>query len=163
MLYTDEHPSHLLGLSVVRQWETNDDGFAMRFTLTADKNGSGVRVGGFGMSLVPDCGWGGLDLDQIGQTLSFLEPAIASEHGYAVWNRIDGTRSLVVTPLAGTQTSFEAYRPVLEDGAHVQCGTYEWSAKTAAWDAEWRQNKQARGKRTYCVYINEIVIRLSLY
>ena len=49
MLYTDEHPSHLLGLSVVRQWETNDDGFAMRFTLTADKNGSGVRVGGFGI------------------------------------------------------------------------------------------------------------------
>eukprot|EP00931_Biecheleriopsis_adriatica_P087861 TRINITY_DN62274_c0_g1_i1.p1 TRINITY_DN62274_c0_g1~~TRINITY_DN62274_c0_g1_i1.p1 ORF type:complete len:1083 (+),score=173.21 TRINITY_DN62274_c0_g1_i1:469-3249(+) len=127
-----------LGLQVTRAWEKQDDGLVMRFRLKAGE--VGMRVGGFGMSLVPDATWGNEQLTQIGQTLSFLEPSIAQGHGFATWTRIDGSQSLVVTPLNGTR--FEAYRPVLEDAAHVQAGTYEWTALSAAWETEWRQNKQ---------------------
>jgi len=129
---------HPLGLNVTRTWETGDDGLIMRFRLTAGSQG--VRVGGLGMSLVPDASWGNEKLEQIGQTLSFLEPSIAHDHGFATWTRIDGSQTLLVTPLNGTR--FEAYRPVLEDAAHVQAGTYEWTALSSAWEAEWRENKQ---------------------
>eukprot|EP01062_Namystynia_karyoxenos_P073105 TRINITY_DN69953_c0_g1_i1.p1 TRINITY_DN69953_c0_g1~~TRINITY_DN69953_c0_g1_i1.p1 ORF type:complete len:1162 (+),score=302.99 TRINITY_DN69953_c0_g1_i1:74-3559(+) len=131
-----------LGLSAVRSWELSGDGGSvlMRFRVTANASGGGVRLGGFGMSLVPDASWGGLELSAIGRTLSFLEPHIGADHGSATWTRIDGSQTLVVTPLNGTR--FEAFRPVLEDSPAVQAGTYEWTALSAAWESEWRRNRQ---------------------
>ena len=143
-------------LSVVRSWEEAADepgGLVMRITLSVPLNatGGGVAIQGLGFSLVSDNTFGGLDTSQVASMLSFMDPHVGRDHSWHTHTRADGSASLLITPYVDAETGsgsssgcpMEAYRPILEDAAWTQAGTYEWSVHTGAWAKEWAKNTQA--------------------
>ena len=138
-----------LSLRVVRSYERAADGrggliIRWRVENNATSGGS-MRIGGLGFSIVPDATWGGLNLTHVAAGLSFADAYAGGSRGSLMWNRADGSASLLITPADAVvyPTQLEAYRPILEDTAAVQWGTYEWTVHSAAWASEWASNRQA--------------------
>lgn len=152
-----------LMLNVTRSWEAAQDaagGLILRVALRNSNRSEAVRVGGFGFSLVPDTTWGGLNLTAVAASLSFLDPHVGGQGGWATWSRADGSRSMVVTP-ATPSAAFEAYRPLLEDAGHIQALSYEWTVHSAAWKRDWDANKQAPCPGGACTFPGDAAHRAA--
>jgi hypothetical protein len=64
--------------------------------------------------------------------MSFVDPSPSLDHGFAVWTRADGSSALAVVP-GNSNTSFEAWRPVLEDNPEIGAGTYVPAWRRGHW------------------------------
>lgn len=135
-----------LGLEVIRSVEAAPNGrpgFMIRFNLSVPSSSSdGVRLGGFGFSLISDTFFGGTNNTQIAASGSFLDAHPGLNGGYATITRADGSRTLLVTPCS-PNAGFEAWRPILEDPNPPNEGMWEWTIHSTAWASEWSANKQS--------------------
>jgi hypothetical protein len=139
-----------LGLHVYRSVEPapgGKPGFAIRWNVTVPPDAPAVRIGGLGFPLISDTFFGGINNTQIAAGGSFLDVHVGDGHGFATFNRADGSRTLVVTPCSGdaggVAARLEAWRPVLEDATAPNEGMWEWTVHSAAWAPEWDANMQA--------------------
>jgi len=134
-----------LPFRVIRSYETAPDSngadgaFIVRINITALED---TRLGGFGFSQISDEFIGG-DLDTIARVNSLIDPHLGGDHGYTEWIRMTGNESLLATP-ATSQTSFEAWRPIMED-CNYGGWEHEWLVLSAAWahEGEWGTQRQA--------------------
>lgn len=138
-----------LGLRAVRSWERaapdggpGDGALVLRLNLSVPSDArAGVRIGGLGFALPADDNWGGMKLEQIAPTVSFVDPHIGSHRGYAEWIRAVGNASMLAVAHTAA-TRLEAWRPLLEDCAY-NSQISEWTVLSEAWAAEWATNRQA--------------------
>jgi hypothetical protein len=135
-----------LGLQILRSFEAAPNGkpgFLIRFNLSVPSTASdGVRLGGFGFSLISDSFFGGVNNTQIAAFGSFMDAHPGLDGGYATITRADGSRTLLVTPCS-KNAGLEAWRPILEDPTPPNEGMWEWTIHSAAWASEWNENKQS--------------------
>jgi hypothetical protein len=91
-----------LGLHILRSFEAappGKPGFLIRFNLSVPSTASdGVRLGGFGFSLISDSFFGGINNTQIAAFGSFMDAHPGLDGGFATITRADGSRTLLVTP-----------------------------------------------------------------
>ena len=140
-----------LGLIVLRSIEpapgAGAPGFAIRFNLSVPTTATeGVRIGGFGYSLISDSFFGGTNNTAIAFSGSFLDAHPGLDSGFVTFTRADGSRTMIVTPCnddAGGRSKFEAWRPILEDPVPPNEGMWEWTILSSAWASEWANNAQS--------------------
>lgn len=130
-------------LGLTRHWSTVPDaeGGGIRFWYDLHNNGSSaVEIGAWGATMT----WMGMSvqhsgrttLDSLAATCSFVDPAIAGEHGWVSVTRMTGLGAVVLLAVENG-TSFEAYRFANE----AQGGTFfELTSHSAAYVAEEWQN-----------------------
>ena len=127
-------------LKVVRSYESSKDGKAlvMRFKFT-NAGSDAVRIGGLGFAMPEAPG----DPPKGIETTVWNDPSIGGDHGFVEFVRVvDDERTMLVVAEDGfeSKTTFEAWRPVLEDlgGGDV----WEWAVHSAAWADEWKVGAQ---------------------
>ncbi|KAF5574305.1 hypothetical protein FPCIR_13666 [Fusarium pseudocircinatum] len=139
-------------LNIIREWlEVNGD-LALRFTIR-NTSQQDVEIGSLGLPIEFNCIFTGKTQSEMQDQCCLFDPYIGFDAGHlrvAPVNPKTGSPSgLLVTPLQGTDSPFEAFRnleePRLEDtayGTHTFENLYEWQILTRAWaENEWAQSK----------------------
>ena len=139
-------------LDVRREWSITQGALSLHFRLT-NRTSQPVTVGGLGLPMVFDNILTGRTLTQAHRQLSFADPYIGRDAGYAQVTRLNGEGpALLVLPEHGTP--FEAYKPILDQtGPHgaprifndpTKRGTtfegfYDWMVVSRGFaDKEWK-------------------------
>lgn len=135
-------------LNITREWLDVDGDLGLRFTVenTADAN---VELGSFGFPAEFNSIFTDRDALGMQESCSLSDPYIGLDAGQIRVTPVNpergSTAAIVVTPLEGTVSRFEAYRnlvePSFEDlayGTQTFEGFYEWQVLSQAWaDNEW--------------------------
>lgn len=135
-----ENGSAPFPLSVVRTYERSADGAAllMRFVLK-NTGADDVTIGGLGFAMPEAPGHPPKGIE----STVWNDPHIGQDHGFVEFVRVvDDEKTLLVVADKGHEagTTFEAWRPVLEDlgGGDV----WEWAVHSEAWATEWKSSVQ---------------------
>ncbi|KAJ2988832.1 hypothetical protein NUW58_g3774 [Xylaria curta] len=132
-------------LNITREWINVSGDLGLRFTIV-NSGTSTIELGSLGFPAEFNSIFTNRDASTIQRLCSLSDPYIGMHAGYIRANPISGTgAALVVTPLSGTDTPFEAYRNLAEQsysstsyGSQVFEGLYEWQVLTKAWaEREW--------------------------
>lgn len=133
-------------LEIRRFWKVKEGHLVLSFELenTSDKP---VEVGGLGIPLVFNNILHERDLEEAHAKCSFYDPYIGRDAGYLQVTRLNGKGpALIVVPEKGTETPFEAYKPLLSDSTQRGItfeGFYEWMVHTKAYtDQKWEESRQ---------------------
>ncbi|KAI1023763.1 hypothetical protein LB504_005008 [Fusarium proliferatum] len=135
-------------LNITREWLEVDGDLGLRFTIrnTGDKQ---LEIGSLGLPIEFNSVFTGKTQSEMQNQCCLSDPYIGLDAGHlrvAPVNPQTGSPSgLVVTPLQGTETRFEAYRNLKEPsfpetayGTHTFENLYEWQVLTKAWaENEW--------------------------
>ncbi|KAM0212113.1 hypothetical protein ACHAQI_004853 [Fusarium lateritium] len=135
-------------LNIIREWLEVDGDLALRFAIhnTSDRN---VEIGSLGMPIEFNSIFTGKTQSDMQDQCCLCDPYIGFDAGHLRVSPVNpqtGSPSgLVVTPLQGTETSFQAYRNLTEPffdetayGTHTFENLYEWQILTKAWaENEW--------------------------
>lgn len=132
-------------LSVTREWLQVDDDLGLRFTIK-NTGTARVEIGSLGFPAEFNSIFTQRQPIDMQRLCSMSDPYIGLDAGQIRVTPVKGTgKSLVVTPLDGTKTPFEAYRNLVERsysetgyGSQTFEGFYEWQTLTKAWaENEW--------------------------
>ncbi|KAI1296327.1 hypothetical protein F5Y03DRAFT_370655 [Xylaria venustula] len=132
-------------LNITREWLNVSGDLGLRFTIV-NSGTTSIEIGSLGFPAEFNSIFTNRDASDIQQLCSLSDPYIGMHAGYIRANPISGTgAALVVTPLNGTDTPFEAYRNLAEPsyastyyGSQTFEGFYEWQVLTKAWaENEW--------------------------
>ncbi|KAI2642107.1 hypothetical protein GGS21DRAFT_291280 [Xylaria nigripes] len=130
---------------ITREWLDVDGDLGLRFTI-ANQGKYTIELGSLGFPAEFNSIFTNRRATDIQRLCSLSDPYIGMHAGYIRANPIVGTgAALVVTPLNGTNTPFEAYRNLEERsypstgyGSQTFEGFYEWQVLTQAWaENEW--------------------------
>lgn len=161
-----------LPFTIVREWLDVDGDLGLRFRITYTKSPSSssspsggaapvLQIGSLGFPAIANSIFTGRSPQEVQAVCSLADPYVGMDAGYLRIAPVSGKANasvLLVTPLRGTRTPFEAYRNLLDepsggDGDSVNAygtqsfeGLYEWQTITAAWaDNEWRAGRRVAG------------------
>lgn len=132
-------------LNITREWLDVSGDLGLRFTIV-NTGTSAIELGSLGFPAEFNSIFTSRTADDIQKLCSLSDPYVGMDAGYIRANPISGTgAALVVTPLNGTNTPFEAYRNLDEQsfsstsyGSQTFEGFYEWQVLTKAWaEKEW--------------------------
>ena len=102
-------------------------GLEMRLTIT-NKGGRAMRMSALGLAMAFDQNFVGRNLPQVAYQASFAEPFLGAGGGYVQVTRATGLGPvLLLLPLDGTPTSFEAWRPLRHEDKMQLDFMYEMS------------------------------------
>ncbi|KAI0202965.1 hypothetical protein F4808DRAFT_48662 [Astrocystis sublimbata] len=136
-------------LNITREWIDVSGDLGLRFTIT-NSGKSTIELGSLGFPAEFNSIFTNRDASEIQRLCSLSDPYIGMHAGYIRANPISGTgAALIVTPLEGTDTPFEAYRNLIEPsypstnyGSQTFEGFYEWQVLTKAYaEKEWADVK----------------------
>ncbi|CAK7203576.1 hypothetical protein SEUCBS139899_006311 [Sporothrix eucalyptigena] len=158
--------SNTLPFTIVREWLDVDGDLGLRFritykTTTTPSSGSApvLEIGGLGFPATVNNIFTNRSPEDVQAMCSLADPYIGMDAGYLRIAPVSGKSNasvLLVTPLRGTRTPFEAYRNLDEPSGPDDTtnayetqsfeGFYEWQTVTSAWaDNEWRARRTVRG------------------
>ncbi|KAI0161475.1 hypothetical protein GGR57DRAFT_490140 [Xylariaceae sp. FL1272] len=134
-------------LNITREWLNVGGDLGLRFTI-ANTGSSTVEIGSLGFPAEFNSIFTNRAATDIRaeNSCTLSDPYVGMHAGYIRATPIRGTgAALVVTPLNGTDTPFEAYRNLAETyfastgyGSQTFEGLYEWQVLSKAWaDQEW--------------------------
>ncbi|KAI8634028.1 hypothetical protein F5Y19DRAFT_411747 [Xylariaceae sp. FL1651] len=132
-------------LNITREWLNVSGDLGLRFTI-ANTDTSAVELGSLGFPAEFNSIFTNRAAADIQRLCSLSDPYVGMHAGYIRTTPVSGTgAALVVTPLNGTDTPFEAYRNLAEPsyastyyGSQTFEGFYEWQVLTKAWaEKEW--------------------------
>ncbi|GAP93127.1 putative glycoside hydrolase family 43 protein [Rosellinia necatrix] len=132
-------------LAITREWLDVAGDLGLRFTV-ANTGASAVELGALGFPAEFNSIFTNRAAADIQRLCSLSDPYVGLDAGYLRANPVSGAgAAVVVTPLNGTATPFEAYRNLAEPsyastyyGSQTFEGLYEWQALTKAWaEKEW--------------------------
>ena len=131
-------------VGIIRYWEKDGDNLVMRFEVSniSDKP---VEIGALGIPMVFNNNFNGKSLERAHAENVFFDPYIGSDAGYLQVIRLDGKgKVLVVVPYGNT--SFEAYRPLLDDplpSGYTFEGLHEWMVHSKSYaETAWKGVEQ---------------------
>ncbi|KAL3486997.1 hypothetical protein BJX62DRAFT_241396 [Aspergillus germanicus] len=140
-------------LEIVREWLEVEGDLAVRFTIS-NVGKQQLEIGSLGLPTEFNSIFTGKTQTEMQAQCCLSDPYIGFDAGYlrvAPVNPQTGSASaLVVTPLHGTDTPFQAYRNLKEPsfpetayGTHTFENLYEWQVLTKAWaENEWASCKR---------------------
>lgn len=132
-------------LNITREWLNVSGDLGLRFTIV-NSGTSAIELGSLGFPAEFNSIFTNRAASDIQRLCTLSDPYIGMHAGYIRASPISGTgAALVVTPLNGTDTPFEAYRNLAEQsfsstsyGSQTFEGFYEWQVLTKAWaEKEW--------------------------
>ena len=132
-------------LAIVRDWIQVGDDLGLRFTIENTANVS-IEIGSLGFPAEFNSIFTLREPTEMQSLCSLSDPYIGLDAGQIRVTPVKGTgKALVVTPLNGTRSQFEAYRDLVETsyeetgyGSQTFEGFYEWQVLTQAWaENEW--------------------------
>ena len=132
-------------LGIVRDWIQVGDDLGLRFTVQ-NKGNASIEIGSLGFPAEFNSIFTQREPTEMQTLCSLSDPYIGLDAGQIRVTPVKGTgKALVVTPLNGTTSQFEAYRNLAEisyeeTGYASQTfeGFYEWQVLTQAWaENEW--------------------------
>ncbi|KAI1184485.1 hypothetical protein F5B17DRAFT_80568 [Nemania serpens] len=132
-------------LNITREWLNVSGDLGLRFTIV-NSGTSTIELGSLGFPAEFNSIFTNRAASDIQRLCTLSDPYIGMHAGYIRASPISGTgAALVVTPLNGTDTPFEAYRNLAEQsfsstsyGSQTFEGFYEWQVLTRAWaEKEW--------------------------
>ncbi len=133
-----------LPLQVIRYWEKEEKGLVLRFELK-NKSNHPLEIGALGIPMIFNNIFDGKELDQAHNENVFFDPYIGMNAGYLQIVRLNGHGPVLLVVPVG-KTSFEAYRPLLDDptprGTTFE-GFHEWMVHSKAYaENEWKGSEQ---------------------
>jgi len=131
-------------LDIIRYWEVVNEELILRFTIK-NKSKVPVEIGALGMPVIFNNVMQDKTLEQAHAHNVFYDPYIGADAGYLQVTRLTG-KGPVLLVLPYGSSSFEAYRPLLDDptprGITFE-GFYEWMSLSKAYaDQEWKGAEQ---------------------
>ncbi|HEX5216038.1 MAG TPA: DUF5695 domain-containing protein, partial [Vicinamibacterales bacterium] len=141
-----------LPLKIVREWRIDAAGrLVLHFDLT-NTSKTPIEIGGLGFPVVFNNMIQNFvtnrarTLPQAHEICSFFDPYVGRDAGYLQVTRLSGAGpALVVTPQPGTNTPFEAFRPLNDATRRGQTfeGAFEWTTHSSAYaDTDWKGVEQ---------------------
>ncbi|KAI1822433.1 hypothetical protein F4861DRAFT_391498 [Xylaria intraflava] len=132
-------------LNITREWLDVSGDLGLRFTIE-NSGSSTIELGSLGFPAEFNSIFTNRQATEIQELCSLSDPYIGMHAGYIRASPVAGPgAAVVVTPLNGTDTPFEAYRNLNEPsfsstgyGSQTFEGLYEWQVLTKAWaENEW--------------------------
>jgi hypothetical protein len=134
-------------LIITREWLNVEGDLGLRFTIE-NKGDSAVELGSLGFPAEFNSIFTGRTAEDMQAHCSLSDPYIGMDAGQIRVTQVKGRgQALVVTPLNGTTSHFEAYRNLKEQsyeetyyGSQTFEGFYEWQVLSKAWaETEWTE------------------------
>jgi hypothetical protein len=128
-----------LPLQIVRSWKKEGENVVLAFEIKNTSN-QAVELGALGFPMVFNNNFNGKDLDKAHTENTFFDPYIGKDAGYLQVVQLNGqSEVLLVVPYG--ETSFENYRPLLDDPTQrgfTNEGLHEWMVHSKAYaETQW--------------------------
>jgi hypothetical protein len=129
-----------LPLQIVRSWKKEGENLVLAFEIKNTSN-QAVELGALGFPMVFNNNFNGKDLDKAHTENTFFDPYIGKDAGYLQVVQLNGkSEVLLVVPYG--ETSFENYRPLLDDPTQrgfTNEGLHEWMVHSKAYaETQWK-------------------------
>jgi hypothetical protein len=128
-----------LPLQIVRSWKKEGENVVLAFEIKNTSN-QAIELGALGFPLVFNNNFNRKDLDKAHAENTFFDPYIGKDAGYLQVVQLNGiSEVLLVVPYG--ETSFENYRPLLDDPTQrgfTNEGLHEWMVHSKAYaETQW--------------------------